>query len=66
MIGSVFMDQIVFRVPDRMHVAVGDTAVLLGASGPHQVTAETLAEKWHTNKYDVVVGIRDRVPRIYH
>lgn len=64
-IGSVFMDQIVFRVPDGSQVSVGDTVVLLGTAGRNRITAETLAEKWQTNNYDVVSGIRDRVPRIY-
>jgi alanine racemase len=64
-IGSVFMDQVVFRVPEDVRIRVGDPVVLLGEHGAHRITAETLAERWATNNYDVVSGIRQRIPRRY-
>jgi alanine racemase len=64
-VGSVFMDQCVFLVPDGMPVQVGDEAVLLGRQGAGSITADDLAAKWGTNSYDVVSGIRNRVPRVY-
>ncbi|MGH8574776.1 MAG: alanine racemase, partial [Gammaproteobacteria bacterium] len=62
-VGSVFMDQCVFVVPENVCCAVGDTAVLIGRQGAKALTADDLAERWMTNSYDVVAGIRTRVPR---
>lgn len=62
-LGSVFMDQCVVRLPGPCEV--GDMAVLLGRQGDRVLTAEDLATRWGTNNYDVVAGIRDRVPRRY-
>jgi alanine racemase len=65
-VGSVFMDQCVVRVDNSLDAAIGDTVVLLGRQLSKELSAELLAERWGTNNYDVVAGIRDRVPRIYH
>jgi alanine racemase len=64
-LGRICMDQCVFRLPESGGVAVGDTVVLLGRAGNLELTADTLAERWGTNSYDVVSGIRSRIPRIY-
>jgi alanine racemase len=64
-LGRINMDQCVFRVPDGMDVRVGDEVVLLGKQGDAEITISQLAQRWETNGYDVLVGIRDRVPRIY-
>jgi alanine racemase len=64
-LGSVFMDQCVVRIPPEATTDVGATAVLLGRQGDRKLTAETLADRWGTNNYDVVAGIRSRVPRRY-
>lgn len=64
-IGSVFMDQALIRVPDGISALVDDTVVLLGRCGDAVLTAEEIAAAWGTNNYDVVSGIRDRVPRKY-
>jgi alanine racemase len=64
-IGSVFMDQCVFRVPNGLRCEVGDTTTVLGSDGGLNLTAERIAERWQTNNYDVVAGIRSRVPRRY-
>lgn len=64
-VGSVCMDQCVIRLPSHSSFQVGDTAVLLGRDSGHSLSAGELAKRWHTNNYDVVAGIRDRVPRIY-
>ncbi|HEV2756570.1 MAG TPA: alanine racemase [Actinomycetota bacterium] len=64
-IGSVFMDQCVILVPEGVRCGLGDEAVLLGAQKGASLAAETLAERWGTNNYDVVAGIRSRVPRRY-
>ncbi|HZM79168.1 MAG TPA: alanine racemase [Candidatus Limnocylindrales bacterium] len=64
-VGSVFMDQALLRVPEKVPAKVGDTVVLLGCSGDAMLTAEAIAQRWGTNNYDVVSGIRSRVPRQY-
>jgi alanine racemase len=64
-LGSVFMDQCVIRIPDGQQAGVGETAVLIGSQGGTTMTAEDLAGRWGTNNYDVVAGIRSRVPRVY-
>jgi alanine racemase len=64
-LGRINMDQCVFRVPEGVDVQVGDEVVLLGRQGEAEITIPQLAHKWGTNGYDVVVGIRNRVPRVY-
>jgi alanine racemase len=64
-LGSVFMDQCVVRLPPGVGSEIGDVAVLLGRQGDEAITAEEIAERWGTNNYDVVSGIRGRVPRRY-
>lgn len=64
-VGSVFMDQCVFLVPPGVDCQVGDQVVLVGRQGGRSITAEDIAVRWGTNNYDVVAGIRNRVPRRY-
>jgi alanine racemase len=64
-VGSVFMDQCLVQIPAGMNCQIGDTAVLLGRDGTVELTADDLAARWETNSYDVVSGIRGRVPRRY-
>ncbi len=66
-VGSVFMDQCLVALPINLQSAVklGDVAVLLGTQGDCALSADDLAERWGTNNYDVVAGIRERVPRRY-
>lgn len=64
-VGSVFMDQCCFKIPESMTCNVGDTVTLLGSQGDLSITSDDIAEKWMTNNYDVVASIRNRVPRRY-
>ena len=64
-VGSVFMDQCLFLVPDGVGCSVGDTAVLVSSTPGSSQSAEAIAERWGTNNYDVVASIRNRVPRRY-
>ena len=64
-LGRVCMDQVVVRAPSGLTPALGDHVMLLGRSGDQEISAEMLAKRWGTNNYDVVVGIRKRVPRLY-
>jgi alanine racemase len=64
-VGSIFMDQCLVRIPNSMSCQIGDTVVLLGRDGDAYLSADDLAALWETNSYDVVSGIRSRVPRRY-
>lgn len=63
--GSVCMDQIVVDVSLVPEVQTGDTAVLIGADGNDQITAEELARLAGTIPYEILTGIGHRVPREY-
>jgi alanine racemase len=63
--GRVCMDQCVIGIPDGVSISVGDEVTLLGHSGNKEITADDLATRWRTNNYDIVSGIKERVPRVY-
>jgi alanine racemase len=65
-IGRVSMDQIVVEVPDGAQAALGDVVTVMGGdlrSGAPSI--KEMAELMGTNVYEVIVGIRERVPRIF-
>lgn len=64
-VGRVCMDQIMVNVTSVPGAKIGDEVVLLGRQGEERITAGDLARRWGTNVYDVVCGIRGRVPRIH-
>jgi alanine racemase len=60
------MDQIVVEVPDGAVAALGDVVTVMGGdpqSGAPSI--EEMADLMDTNTYEVIVGIRERVPRIF-
>ena len=65
-LGRISMDQIVVEVPGDVDTDVGDVVHIFGggeaAAGPSIVE---LAELMDTNTYEVVVGLRARVPRVF-
>lgn len=63
--GSVCMDQTVVDITHAPPVKTGDIAVLLGADGNEQITAEELAAHANTIPYEILTGIGERAPRIY-
>ena len=64
--GRVSMDLTVVDVSDLGVVRVGDEAVLVGARDGVRQTATDLATACGTIAYELVTGIRARVPRRYH
>jgi alanine racemase len=65
-IGRVSMDQIVVGVPEGARAALGDLVTVMGGdqrSGAPSI--EDMAALMGTNGYEVIVGIRRRVPRIF-
>lgn len=66
LLGRVSMDQVVFGLPADAEVRVGDRVQLMGDGGEGLApTVRDLAEMMGTNTYEVLVGIRERVPRLY-
>lgn len=64
-VGRVTMDQMMVRVPDDLHVQVGDEVVLIGRQGDEEITATDLAELIGTINYEVICLISPRVRRFY-
>jgi alanine racemase len=65
-IGRVSMDQIVVSVPDGAQPALGDVVTVMGGdpqSGAPSI--EEMADLMGTNGYEVIVGVRERVPRVF-
>jgi alanine racemase len=63
--GRICMDLIMLDVTDIEGVREGDEVVLIGAQRGARVTAEDLADACDTINYEIVTGIRRRVPRRY-
>ncbi len=59
------MDQTVFAVPSGTSVQVGDPIHIMGRPEEGAPTATNMAEMLETNTYEVLVGIRARIPRVY-
>ena len=65
-VGSICMDQCMLQLDSVPEAVPGDEVVLLGKQGAQQITADDLATRWGTLNYEVVCGLADRLPRIYH
>ena len=64
LVGNITMDQCMVDVGDYP-AQVGEEAVLLGAQGGEEITAEELAEALGTINYEVICMIGGRVPRVF-
>jgi alanine racemase len=64
--GRICMDLVMLDVTDLQAAREGDEVVLIGAQGDVAQTAEDLAAAAGTINYEIVTGIRRRVPRRYH
>jgi alanine racemase len=65
-IGRVSMDQIVVEVPDGVRADVGDAVSVLGGDPASAAPSiGEMADLMGTNAYEVIVGIRERVPRLF-
>jgi alanine racemase len=66
LLGRVSMDQIVVEVPEGILARPGDTVYLLG--GDPALGAPSVADMagmMDTNAYEVLVTLRERIPRVY-
>lgn len=64
--GRICMDMTMLDVTDVPGAAEGDDVVVIGAQGEERITADEIAAKIGTISYEVLCGISNRVPRIYH
>ena len=64
--GRVCLDLVMLDVTELPHVREGDEVTIIGEQGGVGQTAEDLAEAAGTINYEIVPGIRRRVPRRYH
>jgi alanine racemase len=63
--GRVCMDQIVVDLTEVPGAAAGDVATLIGADGADRITAWDLGEAIPTIVDEVLVGLGERLPRVY-
>jgi alanine racemase len=64
--GRVCMDLVMLDVTDLPATREGDEVVIIGTQDGASQTAEDLATAADTINFEIVVGIRRRVPRRYH
>jgi alanine racemase len=64
--GRVAMDLVMLDVTDLPSVHESDEVVVIGAQDGKRQTADDLATAVGTISYEIVTGIRRRVPRRYH
>jgi alanine racemase len=64
--GRVCMDLVMLDVTDLPATREGDEVVMIGTQDGVRQTADDLASAIGTISYDIVTGIRRRVPRRYH
>jgi alanine racemase len=64
-VGRVCMDQVLIQLDGVPEAKAGDEVVLIGSQEEECISAEEVAERWHTINYEVVCGIAARVSRIY-
>ena len=63
--GRVSMEKIIVDVSEIPGVQIGDEAVLLGAQGRDEISAEEIGGWLGSNNYEVACTIAPRVPRSY-
>jgi len=62
--GKVCMDQIMVDVGDD-RIRVGEEVVLIGQQGNDRITVEKICHQTGAVPYEITVGIKSRVPRLY-
>jgi len=64
-VGTVCMDQLMFKLDQVPEARLGDEIVLIGRQGEASIRAEDIAEAWGTTNYEVVTCLGHRVPRFF-
>jgi alanine racemase len=66
LVGTVAMDAVMADVTDVPGVTLDDEFVLLGEQGEERISAADLARGRNTIAWEVVTGMAQRLPRVYH
>ena len=64
-VGRVCMDQFMVNT-NLQKIPVGEEAVILGQMGNQSITAEEMASDLGTIPYEILTGLNQRIPRVYH
>jgi alanine racemase len=64
-VGGVAMDALTVDLTDLPEAVLGDEAVLMGRQGNEEITAQEVARLKQSVTYDVLVGWRRRLPRVF-
>ena len=64
-VGGVAMDALTVDLTAIPEAGIGDEAVLMGRQGAEEITAQEVARLKQSVTYDVLVGWRRRLPRIF-
>ncbi|KAB2663798.1 MAG: alanine racemase [Verrucomicrobia bacterium] len=64
-VGGVTMDALMVDLTDLPGAGIGDEAVLMGEQGGQEITVHEIAALKGSVSYDVLVGLRSRLPREY-
>jgi len=64
-VGRVCMDRCMIDVTDIGDVQRGDVAVLIGAQGAEEITADEVAGRLGTINYEVITQLSPLVPRVF-
>lgn len=65
LVGGVTMDALMVDLSGVPEARIGDEAVLIGRQGAECLTVQELATLRGTVTYDVLAGLRERLPRVY-
>lgn len=64
-LGRVSMDQMVVELPGHLLAGIGDPVGVMGDAADGSPTVDDIAHLMSTNTYEVLVGLRRRIPRVY-
>ena len=53
-------------VTHSQKISVGEEAVIIGQMGNQSITAEEMASELGTIPYEILTGLNQRIPRVYH
>lgn len=62
--GTICMDEIMVDLGPRTAASVGDEAIIIGRSGPQEITAWDLAGQIDSIPYEITTSLAPRVPRV--
>ena len=65
-VGRVCMDQCMVDLGARGTAYNEDEVVLIGRQGQATITAEAVAQAAGTIPYEILTGLNQRIPRVYH